>query len=180
MSATIGLFYGSTEGNGARAADLIKEVIEKSGLATVDLHDVAYTDLKEMERYQYLILGVSTWNIGHLQDDWALKLDDLDDVDLTGKLVALYGMGDQYAYPDSFVDAVEILAMKALDCGAEPVGFTVVDDSYEFEYSRAVIDGVFMGLALDEDNQGELTLGRIETWAENVLKGFGLTAPVPA
>jgi flavodoxin I len=179
MPATIGLFYGSTLGNGATVADLIKEVVEKSGLATVDLHDVAYTDLKEMEQYQYLILGASTWNIGHLQDDWELKLDDLDDVDLSGKMVALYGMGDQYGYPDSFVDAIEILGIKVLDRGAEPVGLTVVDDSYEFEYSRAVIDGVFMGLALDEDNQGDLTLGRIEVWVKGVLQEFGLAVPVP-
>ena len=180
MPATIGLFYGSTEGRGAIEAELIKDLIEKSGLATVDLHDVAYTDLMEMEQYQYLILGVSTWNIGHLQDDWAFKFDDLDDVDLTGKKVALYGMGDQYGYPDSYVDAIEILAMKALDCGAEPVGLWVVDDSYEFEYSRAVIDGVFMGLALDEDNQGELTQERTEAWVASVLEEFGLAIPVPA
>jgi len=180
MSTMIGLFYGSTEGAGAIEAELLKRLIEESSTATVDLYDVAKTDLKKMEEYPYLILGVSTWNIGLLQDDWAFKIDEFDDIDLTGKIVALYGMGDQYGYPDSFVDAIEILAMKALDCGAEVAGMSLVDDSYEFEYSRAVIDGVFMGLALDDGNQGDMTQERSEAWIAGVLEEFGIgtTAPV--
>jgi flavodoxin I len=94
-------------------------------------------------------------------------------------MVALYGMGDQYAYPDSFVDAMEILGTKVMQRGAEPAGFWLVDDSYEFEYSRAVIDGVFIGLALDDDNQSELTRQRTQAWVEVVLEDFGLTIPVP-
>ncbi|MBX3050094.1 MAG: flavodoxin [Caldilineaceae bacterium] len=180
MSATIGLFYGSTDGAGATAGELIKTTIEKTGLATVELHDVAYTDLKEMERYSYLILGVSTWNIGLLQDDWEYKFDQLDDIDLTGKLVALYGMGDQYGYPDSYVDAMETLGAKVMERGGEPAGFWLVDDSYEFEYSKAVIDGVFVGLALDDDNQSHLTEERVQMWVEIVLEDFGLMVPVPA
>jgi flavodoxin I len=159
---------------------LIKELIEQTGLATVDLHDVGYTNLKEMERYDYLILGVSTWDIGHLQADWAVKFDMLDELDLTGKRVALYGMGDQYGYPDSFVDAMDILWTKIMEQGIEPAGFCVVDESYEFEYSRAVIDGVFIGLALDEDNQSELTRQRTQAWVQVVLEDFGLAIPVPA
>ena len=180
MSATIGLFYGSNEGAGAAVAELIEELIEQTGLATVDLHDVAYTDLKELARYNYLILGVSTWNIGQLQDDWEHKFDELNDIDLTGKMVALYGMGDQYGYPDSFVDAMDILGAKVMQQGAEPAGFWLVDESYEFEYSRAVIDGVFIGLALDEDNQNELTRQRTQAWVAVVLEDFGLAVPVPA
>lgn len=180
MSATIGLFYGSTNGAGAVAGELIKTTIEKTGLATVDLHDVAYTNLKEMERYSNLILGVSTWNIGLLQDDWADKFDELDEIELAGKPVALYGMGDQYGYPDSFVDGMETLGAKVMERGGDPAGFWLVDESYEFEYSRAVIDDVFIGLALDDDNQGHLTEQRVQAWVEIVLEDFGLAVPVPA
>jgi flavodoxin len=97
MTATIGLFFGSTGGAGAAVADLIKELIEETHLATVEIHDVAYSNLKELEAYDYLILGISTWNIGQLQDDWDLKLKQLDDVDLSGKIVAIYGMGTSTA-----------------------------------------------------------------------------------
>ena len=180
MPTTIGLFYGSTNGACAAAAERIQSLINETGLATVALHDVAYTDLKEMEGYSYLILGVSTWNIGHLQDDWEYKFDQLDDIDLTGKPVALYGMGDQYGYPDSYVDAMGILSERIIERGAEPVGFWAVDDGYEFEYSRAVIDGVFVGLALDDENQGDLTEERVQAWVQVVLEDFGLAVPVPA
>lgn len=180
MSTAIGIFYGSTNGASAAVGEQIKTVIEKTGLATVALHDVARSDLKEMERYSYLILGVSTWNVGLLQDDWEFKFDELDDIDLTGKMVALYGMGDQYGYPDTYVDAMGILSEKVMERGAEPAGFWAVDDSYELEYSKAVTDGVFVGLALDDENQGDLSEQRIQAWVEIVLEDFGLAVPVAA
>jgi flavodoxin I len=37
-----------------------------------------------------------------------------------------------------------------------------------------VRDGKFVGLALDEDNQSELTAGRIEAWATQLKTVFGL------
>ncbi len=180
MAATIGLFYGSTEGATAAAAEMIKETIEATGMAQVELHDVAYTDLKAMERYDYLILGASTWDIGQLQADWARKLPELDQVELTGKKVALFGLGDQYGYPDSYVDAMDILGEKVIQRGGELVGFRLVDESYEFEYSRSVIDDVFIGLALDEDNQSDLSRERIQAWVQTVLEEFGLAEPVAA
>jgi flavodoxin I len=180
MTATIGLFFGSTGGAGAAAADLIKDLIETTGLATVEIHDIAFSDLKQLEQYSYLILGISTWNIGQLQDDWALKFKQLDDVDLSGKPVAIYGMGDQYGYPDSYVDAIGILSEKVIERGAEPAGFQLVDASYEFEYSQAVLDGVFVGLALDDDNQSELTRPRTQAWVATVLEDFKLGELVAA
>lgn len=180
MTATIGLFFGSTGGAGAAVADLIKDLIEETHLATVEIHDVGLTDLKELERYDYLILGISTWNIGQMQDDWDLKFKQLDDIDLTGKVAAIYGMGDQYGYPDSFVDAIGILSEKVIERGAEPAGFLLVDDSYEFEYSLAVDEGVFLGLALDDDNQSELTQMRTHIWVHIVLEDFKLAELVPA
>lgn len=90
----------------------------------------------------------------------------LDAIDLSGKPVALYGMDD--------------LSDKVIQLGAEPVGFWLADESYEFEYSRAVIDGVFVGLALDEDNQDNLSKERIHAWVAIVLEDFRLAVPVPA
>ena len=36
----------------------------------------------------------------------------MDDLDLSGKKVAVFGLGDQEAYPDTFVDGLGILANK--------------------------------------------------------------------
>ncbi len=180
MATTFGLFYGSTEGATAVAADVIKEEIEATGQATVELHDVAFTDLKLMETYDYLILGISTWDIGQMQVDWAHRFAELDSLDLSGKRVAIYGLGDQYAYPDSFVDAMKTLSEKMMQRGAVPIGFSLVDDTYEFDYSEAVFDDVFIGLALDAENQDNLTRGRVQAWVQTVLEDIALPVPQPA
>ena len=65
----IGLFYGSSSGAGETAANIIKSEIESSGVADVEMTIVSAQNLKAMEKYQYLIFGCSTWNIGELQDD---------------------------------------------------------------------------------------------------------------
>ena len=47
-------------------------------------------------------------------------------------------------------------------------------DSYEFEDSESVENGMFYGLALDFDTQPELTDIRIETWVAQIRKEFGI------
>ena len=47
-------------------------------------------------------------------------------------------------------------------------------DGYNFSESRGVRDGKFIGLALDEDNQGDLTESRIKTWSGQVKQAFGI------
>ena len=115
----IGLFYGSSTGAGETAANIIKSEIEASGLAEVEMFIVSAQNLKAMEKYQYLIFGCSTWNIGELQDDWNLKFNELDIVDFKGRKVALFGNGDQYGYSNSFVDAIGIIGHKIAAQGAD-------------------------------------------------------------
>lgn len=47
-----------------------------------------------------------------------------------------------------------------------------VTDGYDFEDSTAVKDGAFVGLAIDEDNQDDLTEERIEKWVEMIKPSF--------
>ncbi len=177
MASKIGLFFGSSTGAGERVAALIKQIVEQEGVAEVDVQVVTAESVKVMENYDNLIWGCSTWNIGELQDDWALKYPELDSLNLKGKKLACYGPGDQYGYSNSFIDSVGILMEKAVERGAEPVGWWPVDDSFEFEYSRGVVENVFMGLAIDEDNQPEKTLQRTVNWTYWVLEEFGLYDP---
>jgi flavodoxin I len=49
-----------------------------------------------------------------------------------------------------------------------------VDPSaYEFDESEAVIDGLFVGLPLDEDFEPELTGERIRAWVKGISADFG-------
>ena len=177
MAEKIGLFYGSSTGAGENVAHIIKEEIENSGVATVDMRIVSSDTLKVMEEYQYLIFGCSTWNIGELQDDWDIKFNELDTVNFNGRKVALYGNGDQYGYSNTFVDAIGMIGNKIAANGAEIVGFWPAD-GYEYEFSVGAFEGVFMGLPLDDDNQPERTRQRTINWIYWVMEQFGLPMPV--
>ena len=69
-----GIFFGSTMGTTeAVAADIAKQL----GVADADVHNVADTPAGEVQKYDLLVLGSSTWGAGELQDDWYGFLDQL-------------------------------------------------------------------------------------------------------
>jgi len=166
----IGLFYGSTNGATAAGAELIEQAFAARGV-TVELFDIADYLLETMLDFDYLILGVSTWNVGQLQKDWEAVYAELDELELNGKQVALFGLGDQVGYPDNFLDALFFVADKARERGAHLVGDWPVA-GYSFTQSWAVEEGRFLGLALDEDNQPDLTQARVTAWVEQLLGEF--------
>lgn len=166
----IGLFYGSTNGATAACAALIQQAFAERGV-TVELFDIADYLLETMLDFDNLILGVSTWNVGQLQKDWDEVLPELDELDLTGKQIALFGLGDQVGYPDTFLDALFFVVDKVRERGATVVGRWLVE-GYTFTRSWAVEEGHFLGLAVDEDNQADLTQGRITAWVDQLLNEF--------
>ncbi|RIK39130.1 MAG: flavodoxin [Chloroflexi bacterium] len=169
MSA-IGLFYGSTDGHTAMVARLLQQAFGACGV-TVELFDIADYYLEEMLGFDRLILGAPTWNIGQLQADWEEVLDEFDALDLSGKEVALFGLGDQAGYPDTFVDALFFVANRAQERGARLVGAWPTA-GYQFRQSWAVVDEHFLGLVLDEHNQPELTPQRVAAWVTQLLTEF--------
>ena len=116
----IGLFYGSTNGDTYAVAQRISSLCESPAdpWAHISLHDVAVDPLETMLRYAHLIIGAPTWDVGQLQRDWEQIFDDFDALDLSGRKVALYGLGDQIGYPDTFVDALAFFADKVTEHGA--------------------------------------------------------------
>ena len=163
--ANIGIFYGSTTGNTEKVATLIRH---EFGEANADLHNVDITEKQDVEKYKYLIFGVSTWGVSDLQDDFEDFLDVLDEVDFSGKKVALFGLGDQSTYADSFVDAMGILYDGLKKMGVSLVG-SVSTGGYSFTGSMAVVKGKLVGLALDEEFESHLTAKRVKDWV-NQLK----------
>jgi len=156
----IGIFYGSNSGNTKYIAEQIAKKLE------VEAKDISKSSIEDLLEKDILILGTSTWGQGDLQDDWDEFLPQLEEANLNGKTVALFGLGDQEMYPDEFVDGLKILE-DALGEGVKRVGFWE-NTGYNFDESRSLIDEKFIGLVLDEDNQEELSEERIKKWVEKI------------
>ncbi|MDR1834857.1 MAG: flavodoxin [Fusobacteriaceae bacterium] len=150
-----GIFYGSTTGNTERIAKRVGELLGADVFEAVDIG--------KADDYERIILASSTWGMGDLQDSWIASLDELKAKNLSGKKVAFIGVGDQASFGDSFVDAIGILYEEIAGKGISLVG-TTSTEGYTFSASKAVVDGDFVGLVLDENNQPELTEQRISDW----------------
>ena len=173
-ASQIGIVYGSTDGHTAEIAARLKEMLDDLiPLAEdgVELLDVAEYHLDALLDFDCIVLGVPTWNTGQLQRDWEAALEDFAELDLSGRRVAIFGLGDQAGYPDTFADAMIFLADQVRACGATLVGAWPID-GYSFRYSWAVEEGHFVGLVLDEHNQPELTEPRLRRWAAILQKEF--------
>ncbi len=166
----IGLFFGSDEGNTESVAYRIESQFEES---MVDVHDIADVTQLDFANYQLMILGIPTWDFGQIQSDWEEFWDDLEEIDFSGKTVALFGLGDQFGYGDYFLDAMGMLHDVLVNNGAKIIGFWPTE-GYEFEASKAFDETTkqFVGLALDEDQQEDLTDSRIQQWCEKLKQSL--------
>jgi flavodoxin I len=168
----IGIFFGTDSGTTRLIA---KKIAKKLGDACDKPLNVNRIELADMLKYDALILGTPTYGEGQVpgiktgveQGSWAEFLPQLQGANLSGKRIALYGLGDQEKYPHRFVDALFELYTRCNNAGASIVGEWPLDD-YVFEHSKAVIDGRFVGLALDQTTQSLLTESRIDTWLATI------------
>jgi len=169
-AAPIALLYGSST---CYTEFVGEKIAARLGNSKVDIFNVDSTSLSIADSYQNLILGIPTWDYGELQEDWENIWPELDTLDLTGKKVALYGVGDQVGYPDWFLDAMGYLHERVLACGAEAIGYWPVE-GYEFNESKALSEDkdFFVGLAIDEENEFSLTDERIDVWCRQIEQEF--------
>ncbi len=170
----IGLFYGSDTGQTEEVANYI---VDKMGRNLVEIHDIATTKPSDFDKYKKIILGLSTWFDGDLQSDWEVFYKDhFKKINFTGKKIAIFGLGDQYGYADYFVDGIGILAETVVENGGELIGLWPTE-GYEHNQSKAELEGgFFAGLALDQDNQADLTYPRVDKWIAQITREFGLAA----
>lgn len=153
--------YGSSTGT---CQSIAETIAEKLGAEVVD---VANLDDAQVNEAENLILGTSTWGAGEVQDDWYDGLNKLKKLDLNGKTVALFGCGDCESYGDTFCGGMDEIYSALQGKGVKFVGQVSTDD-YTFDDSAAVVDGKFVGLALDDINEDDKTPGRIDAWLDDI------------
>lgn len=168
MSKT-GIVYSFNSTKTAKAAEKIREAF---GL-DFNIVQVNAEELTEelFLSFTNLILGVPTWFDGELPNYWDEFVPALEDLNLKGKTVAIFGLGNQVEYPENFGDAVGIMGELVQERGAKLVGLTSAE-GYNYESSRAFIDGKFMGLLLDQETQPRQSKERIENWVKDIKSKF--------
>lgn len=169
--ANIGIFYGSDTGNTEKVAQRIQEEL---GLENADIHDIAKSSKEMMECYTHLFFGIPTWYYGESQCDWDDFFPTLEEIDFSDRTVAIFGCGDQEDYGEYYCDAMGTLRDIILEKNAHIVGYWPTT-GYYFETSKSLVDdNHFVGLALDEDRQPELTESRIIEWVKQVKEEMDL------
>ncbi len=162
------LIYSFNTRKSGKIAEKIREEFNDEAVEMVNAEELNESLFLSFDQ---MILGVPTWFDGELPNYWDEFVPALEELDLKGKKIALFGLGDQKGYPENFLDGVGILADLVDERGATLVGFTSVE-GYEFESSKAVRGDQFAGLAIDYENQGSMNKERIAAWVEQLKKEF--------
>ncbi|WP_408063540.1 flavodoxin [Vibrio nitrifigilis] len=179
MMAKVGIFFGTDTGSTRKIAKQIQKLL---GPDIADKpKNINRTTVEDLNAYDCLILGTPTLGEGKLpglscdcqEESWEEFMPNFEGLDLSGKTVALYGLGDQVGYADEFVDALGELYDYVANTGATMVGFWPLD-GYEFNSSNAVDGDEFVGLVIDKDNQSSLTDQRVAGWVEQISAEMGL------
>lgn len=163
--AVVGLFYGSDTGN----TENISKMIQKDlGANLVDIRDIAKSAKEDIEAYDFLLFGIPTWYYGESQADWDDFMPTLKEIDFNGKIIGIFGCGDQEDYAEYFCDAMGTLREIVEENGGVVVGHWSTK-GYNFDASQALIDDdTFVGLCIDEDRQPELTNERVTAWCKQL------------
>lgn len=164
----VGVFYSF---NTQKTKKIAEKIIEAFGPENVEAVNAENVTEEQFVKYNRLVLGVPTWFDGELPNYWDEFVPALEELDLTGKTIAIFGLGDQVGYPENFGDAVGLMANLLEGRNARIVGETSTE-GYHFESSKALKNGKFQGLILDQENQARLTSDRVKEWVAQIKTSF--------
>ncbi|MBN2743781.1 flavodoxin I [Breznakibacter xylanolyticus] len=171
MSKTA-VFFGPQGGSVHKVAQMAASELGSD----IKMVSIQGTQASELLNYERIIMGISTvgranWDSSHQDSGWDAFLTQMQNMNLAGKRVAIFGLGDALTYPENFVDAMAILYDRCKELGATIDG-ECLPDGYQFTDSTALRNGKFIGLPIDEDNEPELTTPRLQAWIKG-LKALG-------
>ncbi|WP_421715710.1 flavodoxin [Arcobacter arenosus] len=166
--AKMGIFCGTAGGTSMIVAEALAEAfsIEEDDIINMEED---FDDIEQFEDYDVLFIGSSTWGQGDVHFSWVdaqLEMED-EEMDLSGKTVALFGAGDSVKHGEHFCSALGKLHKTFTSLGAKAVGYVPVD-GYKYEFSLAQMDDKLCGLAIDQHNEEDKTEERIENWISSL------------
>lgn len=165
MSKTVIIYSFHTQ-KSKKVAEKVIETFGKENIQAVNAEELTSAVFEENSNF---ILSAPTWFDGELPNYWDEFVPELEEMDLKNKTFAVFGLGDQKGYPENFCDAIGILVGILENCGAKIIG-KIPAEGYTFEHSKAQRGDIFVGLPLDQENQGRLTNERITNWVAQLKK----------
>lgn len=162
------MFYSFHANKTSKVSEKIVETFGADKLEVVNAEEVNEENFLKFDNY---IIGVATWWDGELPNYWDEFVPAIEDMDLSGKKFAIFGLGDQKGYPENFNDGIGLFANIIEAQGGKVVGYTSAE-GYDFESSVALRGDQFCGLAIDQENQARLTKKRVEDWVNQIKIEF--------
>lgn len=101
-----------------------------------------------------------------MQEDWYSGVELLKKLDLSNRTVALFGCGESGGYPNTFCGGMSGIYEAVTQSGAKVIG-QVEASNYDYDSSESVVDGKFVGLAIDV-TEDDMTNARIAQWASQI------------
>ena len=169
----VGMFFGTETGTTRLIAKKLHKLLgDELADKPVNVNRIQPDD---MLKYDALILGTPSYGVGDipglsagcLERNWEEFLAQFGCPDLSGKRIAMFGLGAQERYADRFASSLIALHKIFADLGAQMIGDWSVD-GYTFEHSASVVDGRFVGLVIDQRTQGMFTEQRLAAWVEQI------------
>ncbi|KAG7341199.1 flavodoxin [Nitzschia inconspicua] len=177
LSANVGIFFGTSTGSTEEVADLIKAEFGDDADGPFDIEALEGPVKSTFEKYDALIVGTPTWNTGSDTERSGTGWDEIyystmQELNIKGKKVAVFGLGDQVSYAENYADAAGELHDVFESLGCQMCGYTSME-GYEHEDSKSIRGDKFCGLLCDMVNQEELTPERVENWVAQLrAEGF--------
>lgn len=181
----IGFFFGTETGTTRLVAKkLYKLMGEDVAGKPVNVNRITAEEFLQYEAY---VLGTPSYGVGEipglsagcLERNWAEFLAILGTPDMSGKRIAMFGLGAQERYAERFASSLKALYDVFAGFGAEMIGDWSTE-GYTFEHSASVVDDRFVGLVIDQRTQGMHTDERLKAWAAQVMPALQARLPQPA
>eukprot|EP00986_Skeletonema_menzelii_P011961 scaffold6338_cov152-Skeletonema_menzelii.AAC.5 len=174
----VGIFFGTSTGSTQEAADLIAaEFGDDVASSPIEIDEIQGSVAAEFAKYDALVVGTPTWNTGADTErsgtGWdEIYYSEMESLNIEGKKVAVFGLGDSVSYSENYADASGELHDVFESLGCKMFGY-ISTDGYLHEESKAIRGDKFCGLLLDAVNQEELTEERVKNWvAALISEGF--------
>jgi flavodoxin I len=165
----VGIFFGTSTGSSQEVADLIAVEFGDVASSPIEIDSVQGSVVAEFEKYDSLVV----WNTGADMErsgtGWdEIYYSEMKDLNIAGKKVAVFGLGDSVSYSENYADASGELHDVFESLGCTMIGYTS-QVGYLHEESKAIRGDKFCGLLLDAVNQEELTEGRVKSWVAALI-----------